>query len=347
MAPFDEHRNKKRKLGRYGDGADTSEEIKSFKPSTRFTPTVPRDWTVSIAVPSSIITEASRDEQRIGAPSRIARALAVFGMDEIVVFDDSPTDSRPPAVDTDAYTGDVDPCHYIWHLLTYLECPPFMRKTLFPLHPNLKLQGLLPNLDMPSHPHRDEWLPYMEAMTLPGKPDGGNGTLVDIGMRKPITISESIPPKTRLTLHFPNQSYEGAQAVDPTAPRTDAGYAWGFNVRRCASLSDVLTECPYEGGYDLSIGTSERGENSASVFPYSSAPPDFKHLLIVFGGPRGLEYAVMNDPQLSEIGIGAGRVREVFDHWINVLPDQGSRAIKTDEAVYIALTELRRLWYRV
>ncbi|KAH8838426.1 hypothetical protein MCOR27_003407 [Pyricularia oryzae] len=346
MPPHEQHPSKKRKLGRYGDGADLSDTITTFRPSARFAPTVPRDWTVSVAIPSSIITDCARDEQRINAPSRIARALAVFSIDEVVVFDDSPHDSRPPAVDTDAYTGDVDPAHYIWHLLNYMECPPFMRKTLFPLHPNLRLQGLFPGLDMPHHPHRDEWLPYMEAMTLPGKPEGGNGTLVDIGMRKPITIAESIPPKTRLTLRFPGESYDNAEAVDPAAPRTEGGYYWGFGVRRCASLSEVLTESPFEGGYDLSIGTSERGDVSANAFPHGKPPPQFKHLLIVFGGPRGLEFAAMNDPQLSEIGIGTGRVREVFDHWINVLPDQGSRNIKTEESLFIALTDLRRLWYR-
>jgi methyltransferase len=101
--------------------------------------------------------------------------LAVFSIDEVVLYDDRPMESRPKAVDEDAYTGDVDPCHYIAHLLSYLETPPFMRKTLFPLHPNLKLQGLLPSLDMPHHPHKDEWLPYREGMTIGTKPEKGSG----------------------------------------------------------------------------------------------------------------------------------------------------------------------------
>ena len=47
-----------------------------------------------------------------------------------------------------------------------------MRKVLFPLHPNLKSQGLLPNMDMPHHPHKDEWMPYREGMTIEGKGKG-------------------------------------------------------------------------------------------------------------------------------------------------------------------------------
>lgn len=111
----------------------------------------------------------------MASPGRIARALAVFSVDEVVIYDDSSPDSRPPAVDRDRYTGDTDPCHYISHVLNYLETPPFMRKALFPLHPNLRLAGLLPGLDMPHHPHKDEWLPYREGFTTKGRPSGGKG----------------------------------------------------------------------------------------------------------------------------------------------------------------------------
>ena len=102
--------------------------------------------------------------------------MAVFCVDEVIIFDDRPEHERPQAVDTNAYTGDTDPCHFILHLLSYLEAPPFMRKALFPLHPNLALQGLLPSLDMPHHPHQKlELLPYMEGVTMTGKGKGGKG----------------------------------------------------------------------------------------------------------------------------------------------------------------------------
>ncbi len=161
----------------------------AFKASSRFQPLGARDWTVSVAIPTSVLSECvllsclclfvlpltppscTSPEQRINSPSRIARALAIFSIDELVIFDDSPADSRPRAVDLDAYTGDTDPGHYLEHLFSYMETPPFMRKALFPLHPNLRLQGLLPTLEMPHHPHRDEQLPYMEGLSLAEKPD--------------------------------------------------------------------------------------------------------------------------------------------------------------------------------
>jgi hypothetical protein len=47
--------------------------------------------------------------------------------------------------------------------------------------------------------------------------------------------------------------------VSSQTPKSENGYAWGYIVRKASSISKVMLECPYEGGYDLTIGTSERG----------------------------------------------------------------------------------------
>ena len=97
----------------------------------------------------------------------------------------------------------------------------------------------------------------------------------------------------------------------------------------------------------MSIGTSERGVPIAEAFPerkVKRGETHFNHLLLVFGGPRGLENAAENDPSLSGMGIVRGRTKELFDHWINILPGQGSRTIRTDEALFIGLAGLRRIW---
>ncbi|KOS21254.1 Uncharacterized protein ESCO_004096 [Escovopsis weberi] len=303
-----------------------------------------RDWTISVAIPTSTITNLTNNEQRIQVPGRIARALAIFSVDEVIVYEDSPASSRPRLTDTSAYTGDTDPGHFLSHIMHFLEAPPFMRKTLFPLHPNLRLTSLLPTLDMPHHPHPKEWLPYREGVTVAGATGSGKGTLVDIGMEEPVEIRESIPAKMRLTLKFSeDDESQPPQCVHPHAPRTEAGYYWGYGVRRADSLSNVFTESPYEDGYDISVGTSERGSTVGQAFPPSKRV-QFKHMLIVFGGPRGIEYAAMNDEQLGGMGIQGGKTKELFDHWVNVLPNQGSRSIRTEEAVYIAMTALRRVW---
>jgi methyltransferase len=296
-------------------------------------------------MPGSIIASARRDEARAAIVGQIARALAIFSVDEIVIFDDTPSSrtGKVANIDPESYTGEIDPCGYIQHLLTYLDVPPFMRKALMPMHPNLKAANNLPNLEIPSHPHPNDALPYREGYTLPKK---GGATMVDIGSQPPIRIEDDIPPNTRITLKMSQDGTPRGEPCSPEAPRTEGGLYWGYTVRRCTSLSSVFEECAYEGGYDLSVGTSERGVLLSEALPERKVKEarGFNHMLVVFGGPRGLEHAAENDPALAEMGIIRGRTKELFDYWINILPWQGCRTIRTEEALMISLTGLGRLW---
>ena len=47
-----------------------------------------RKWTASIAVPSSIVDNAQSPELKAYLCGQIARALVIFQIDEIVVFDE-------------------------------------------------------------------------------------------------------------------------------------------------------------------------------------------------------------------------------------------------------------------
>ena len=47
--------------------------------------------------------------------------------------------------------------------------------------------------------------------------------------------------------------------VSPSAPRTEEGLYWGYSVRLASSFGAVFTQSPYREGYDVTIGTSERG----------------------------------------------------------------------------------------
>lgn len=175
---------------------------------------------------------------------------------------------------------------------------------------------------------------------------------MEAGLRIPVTVEEQIPETSRVTLKLLPGAEKAAwdrkeevimaEAVAPDEPREQGGYYWGYNVRKAGSLSEVFTECGYEGGYDLSIGTSERGKNVEGLYEDEEQKVGkFKHLLIVFGGVAGLEVAVKNDSELQKLGVV--EAKDVFDRWINVCPGQGSRTIRTEEAVWIGLMGMRRL----
>ncbi|PWY66309.1 deoxyribose-phosphate aldolase 2 [Aspergillus eucalypticola CBS 122712] len=391
----------------------TTNPILTKKPSAVFHPKGGRSHTLSVAIPGSIIANAHSVEQKTLLAGVIARALAVFCVDEVVVFDDDEygayydfqehkDHNNSPSVKTKnqidggasspkAYTANSDPSHFLTHILSYLETPPYLRKHLFPIHPNLRTAGLLPSLDMPHHLRAHEWCDFREGIVVSSadrysarnrhsaskitqrsndhqshhhgsSTNDGPTTIVNTGLsQKIILLNTHLPEHARVTVRFPQHGFPYAEPVHPSTPRAEAGYYWGYYVRRCRSLSSVFTECPYDGGYDLSFGTSERGVPVSTVleekpqqahhrYEQHHTPcreerlPDFQHILIVFGGIAGIEAAVQNDPQLRDMGIRPSDTGKLFDYWVNFLPGQGSRTIRTEEAVWMGLTSLHGLF---
>ena len=88
------------------------------------------------------------------------------------------------------------------------------------------------------------------------------------------------------------------------------------------------------GGYDLTVGTSDRGEEAECC---SLSFPAFAHALVAVGGPQGLEYCLTNDPLSKQYA----EPSTLFHRYLNVCRGQGSRTIRTEEAVLITLAFLQ------
>lgn len=123
-----------------------------------------------------------------------------------------------------------------------------------------------------------------------------------------------------------------ATVVSPSLPRAETGIYWGYTVRIASCLSEIFTKSPYEDGYDLTIGTSDKGENVHELKPKSLR---FNHALIVYGGLQGLESALENDEKLT-----VDDPSLLFQEYVNTVPGQGSRTIRTEEAILISLAAL-------
>ncbi|KAL1301499.1 hypothetical protein AAFC00_005743 [Neodothiora populina] len=354
-----------------------SDEVDTSKPSAVFTPTGGRQHTLSIALPGSVIANAQTHETKTLLAAQVARACAVFSVDEIVVFNDGQSQAQPKKRsaydyrdDETGYTGYSDPDDFLYHVLSYLETPPHLRKSLFPMHPNLRTAGMMPSLDMPHHLRANEWCRYREGISVsvegteaqqakrkkPSSATPDTYTLVDCGLPVRARIPVSVPTDSRITVRFASDlepRMDGytpldAAAVTPDTPREEAGYFWGYSTRLASSLSAIFTECPYDGGYDVSVGTSERGIPVSSLLSASQnseggdippIPAKWNHLIIVFGGVAGLEVALKADKELTSKGVS--EARDVFDYWVNLVPNQGSRTIRTEEAVWLGLMGLR------
>lgn len=295
--------------------------------------------TLSIAIPGSILDNAQSQELRTYVAGQIARAACIYCVDEIIVFDDSGgiTPMNKLASTDDGEQSTIQrSCVQMARILQYLECPQYLRKFFFPLHKDLKYCGLLNPLDAPHHLRQSNEFQFREGvvMDIPTKP--GN-CFVNIGLLNNALVEEQLAAGIRVTCKLrPQQDIKSkrirADIVPPTRPRVETGVYWGYNVRLAGSLSQVITKCPYEDGYDLTIGTSDKGE-SVSDLPMRSL--NFNHALIVFGGVLGLEQALQHDPQVEENDPSL-----IYDHYLNTVPGQGSRTIRTEEAVLLSLASL-------
>ncbi|GAK66770.1 uncharacterized protein PAN0_014c4994 [Moesziomyces antarcticus] len=370
-------------------------EVNPHKPSFITRPTAPggRRYTVSVAIPGSIVVNAQSPELQSRLAAHIARACAIFNVDEIVVFDEGDVRSIDPdahAQQRPAPRGNkrrwsepqsaphegegegeeqqeesenkgFDPQTFLARVLQYLETPQYLRKALFPMHRDLRLAGLMPPLDCPHHLRFEDECEYREGVTVdpPHWARGrGQGVYVNIGLRDPIqaTLPGGVPARvetgTRVTVKMPYTVHEAGEIVSPREPVEKLGWYWGYTVRLAPSLSAVLTDCPFGSEYDLVIGTSERGVSLTDLALATSqatpvATPEGQtvqplakpqHALIVFGGLSGLELAVEAD---QGIQLDRNNAAELFDAWVNVVDNQGSRTVRSEEAIMIALARVK------
>jgi len=356
-------------------------------------PNKPRTSTLSIAIPGSIVSNAQTMELRTYLIGQIARACTIYHVDEIIVFDDNLSqelkvrsgyhhrrrdnhghnnsnkkdgdgnDDPAKEKDSKSMAPSKDPHTFMANILQYCECPQYLRRHFFPMHPDLQFAGLLNPLDAPHHVRVLDRCLFRDGVVSSKRGKGGNdgdneeggGSLVDCGIRgRMVEIDRVLTPGIRCTVQMDMKSYGTpgkkhlkGKVVSPSAPREHDGTYWGYSVRMASSIKSIFDEAPYESGYDLKIGTSERGDLSVddelfkekinNKIEQISSSSSFQHALIVLGGVAGIEECVDAD---ETINISGNDSRSLFDLWLNICEYQGSRTIRTEEAVLIGLSRL-------
>lgn len=151
-------------------------------------------------------------------------------------------------------------------------------------------------------------------------PKQSKGSYVNIGLLNDCLVDKILTPGLRVTVKLePNQDLKSkkirGKIVSPVQPRLETGIYWGYTVRIAKSFSEIFTKSTYENGYDMSVGTSDKGKSLHTIELKSLK---FNHALIVYGGVMGLEAALENDDQLD-----ADDPSLLFDEYLNVAPNQG------------------------
>jgi predicted SPOUT superfamily RNA methylase MTH1 len=274
---------------------------------------------IAIAIPSAVISDTPHLREKTSKIGLIGRAAAVFRVDEIIVYPETSGKSKQK--------NEAD---LICLLLSYLETPQYLRKRLFKIDPRLQYAGILPPLRTPNHPlnRKSKKLrvgEYREGVAISMTKEG---TLVDIGVEHPALLRENqwaLGKRLSLQIISTDERIE-VQVVN----KYDIPNYWGYEIKLEKSSFGKLVK---NGSFDLIIATSKIGVKFMQIKEKIGErwrKADYK--LVAFGAPsRGL-HEIVEDEGLS--------LNDVADFVVNLVPEQGTITVRTEEALLASLAIL-------
>jgi predicted SPOUT superfamily RNA methylase MTH1 len=266
--------------------------------------------TLKVAIPDTSLADSTNLRQKTAKAGRIARALAVFRVEEVFVYK---TGFLPPSKMRDA--------DLLVKLLRYLDTPQYLRRRVFPKSSSLQYTGTLPPLRTRSHPLQSSLADLDVGSVRWGVQVRSNQ--IDIGFDKLIThnepVSERDPTLFRVISKSPKITLEVIE-------RSDVQEYWGYESGRIKSLVDLLKEST-----DMTrIGFSRKAPSFKNMEDdLSSTISNTKSVLAIFGGPeKGVIELCANETE---------DVKHHIDFWINTISDQGTETVRLEEALFISL----------
>lgn len=276
---------------------------------------------LSVAIPASVIADVPHLREKTGKLGTIARACSIFGVSELILYrDDLKRDQ----------TADLRLCEDI---LTFVETPQYLRKRLFRLSPDLRFIGILPPLQTLPHgvPRSTQECKVGDVRegVVVGKQKGL--LIVDVGLQKQFECNGNVDVGTRVTIEIEqlgkNPRCKVAEEAKIRISREVAGPTyWGYRVRQAGSLEKFVSG----GSWDLRIGTSRYGDPVHQVLPaLSKALKTSQSVLLVFGSPRMGLREILAQEKIDP--------RDVFQYFVNTIPNQQTATVRTEEAILISL----------
>ena len=264
-----------------------------------------------VAIPSNLFLKNHLREKtlRIGL---LARAFAVFRVEEVIIYKISGV-------------NDEANINIIKKILEYLECPQYIRSRLFEKDPVLKYAGILPPLRTPHHPLKNEKTTYREGVVIRRR---RNYVLVDVGLESPVEVfaKKRIRDGERVSIVISYDSQGNVKKAE-IVERDNIGIYWGYTVE----ISKSLTRTIKESGADLVVATSRKGDLIQDISQrFIEKMHDARKLILLFGSQK---------EGLFEIAKREGRkLPDISDLIINFVPYQGTKTVRTEEAIFATLS---------
>ena len=251
----------------------------------------------------------------------VGRAAAIFGVEEIVVFPDTPKRNQHREIDL------------IVTILSYMETPQYLRKRLFKIKPELRYAGVLPPLRTPHHPLQNRMKDLVDGEYREGAvvSQVREGALVDVGVERHALIrGKKIPTNTRVTVRIKKtEKLLEAEVVS----RSEVAEYWGYRVTRSSLTFGKLLK---RHGFDLVIATSKYGNLflDASKELINRWKTSHK-ILVAFGAPTQGLYEIARQENLN--------LDDIADYVVNTIPYQKTETVRTEEALFVTLGILNLL----
>lgn len=269
---------------------------------------------LDVLIPSSFSKDTPHPRDRMLRLGMLARALAAARAEALLIYHEDP--ERPDSRNAEE----------IRLVMEYLNTAPYLRRRLYPLTKALRYAGVLPPLNIPTHPEKpaadeEHW---REGLVT----SSNEASTIEAGLGKPVKVSKRLRKGSRVLLHVkPGKRGPRVRAVS----RRKAEVYPGF---RAAVVAEPLAEAVKP--YDLRIATSRKGEDVREALPrLREALQAAKKVCVAFGAAKQGLYEIAEKQ--------GARLEETFHLILNTFPRQGVKTIRTEEAVHYTLAILNLL----
>jgi predicted SPOUT superfamily RNA methylase MTH1 len=279
---------------------------------------------IAVAIPDSAVSDIFDIREKTIKLGMIARALAIFEVSTLFIYKDS-------TLSKDKATYER---RFIRNVLSYIETPQYLRKTLFPFHKDLQFAGQLPPLATLHHPtEKLKSKQYRDGVLFLNEK---SEAVVDVGAEIPIPVQNN-PGKTlkkkkiRVTTRIYKDKNGKFFAEIIPKEKVEQKMYWGYRIKESNLPLSKFTDKKEEY---IVIATSRKGNNYEDI-DYTNILENNKskkQLLFLFGSPKhGLQELLKGTEK---------KIKDIADCYVNTIPHSGVRSIRLEEAIPISLARL-------
>ena len=291
---------------------------------------------ISVAIPDSSLLDEKGLREKTLKIGKFARAFSIFGVEKIVIYKDPTEKNKNSEISL------------IKLILEFLNTPPYLRKSIYPMNADLSYTGLLPPIRAPHHKNkvqlkdvkigeirigilldRNSIIKQMERNTFTSRQKfiikftENYKLYVDVGLDCPIPFLGEGSYGEKIVVKF-IEIYPNLKVIRASGKDLEKLY-FGYSIVKVNSLEEFFKILDQK---TFVIFTSKKGRTFKSAeSQFNESITNFENLLIVFGSPsKGIKEIYPNYYKTKN------------SMFLNMFPYQKTQTIRLEEAILGTLT---------